>query len=96
MKEEERIPLIWEIGMDQAVLDSVVEQSAAEIGDAEDFDALESRGMAASRRVARELLQRKAAAQKGAVEGAGFAVRVGGGLASSAIGSERFSAVPAR
>ena len=56
--------------MDQAVLDSVVEQLAAEIEDTEDFDVLESRVMVASRRVARQLLQRKADAQKGATEGA--------------------------
>jgi hypothetical protein len=66
--QEEWIPLIWEIGMDQSVLDAVVAQLATEIKDTDDFDALEAQVMATSRRVARQLLQHKADAKKGATE----------------------------
>lgn len=70
MRRKEWIPLFWEISMDQVVLDAVVEQLAAEIEDTDNFDVLERQVVAASRRIARQLLQKKAEAKKGATEGA--------------------------
>ena len=55
--------------MNQAVLDAAVEMLAAELDDTSDnFDDLEAQVMAASRRIARQLLQRKAGAKKRATE----------------------------
>jgi hypothetical protein len=54
--------------MNQAIIDAVVKQLAAEIEDTDDFDALELQVVAASRQIARQVLQRKSDAKKKATE----------------------------